>query len=140
MNLTTQGGGASEVVDVPSPGLINLTHLIYALHAASVVIGIAGSATVVGSFVFGLPSIVAVILNYVKRSDVRGTYLDSHFSWQIRTFWFTLLWLVLSGLVMLTIIGIPVAAWLMIPVLGLWVGYRVVRGWLALSGARPVGA
>jgi len=47
---------------------------------------------------------------------------------------------VLSGLVMLTIIGIPVAAWLMIPVLGLWVGYRVVRGWLALSGARPVGA
>jgi len=47
---------------------------------------------------------------------------------------------VLLAAVSVTIIGIPVAAWLMIPVLGLWVGYRVVRGWLALSGARPVGA
>ena len=101
--------------------------------------GVISSAAIVTAFLTGWPSILAVILNYARRAEVRGTYLESHFSWQIRTFWFTLLWLVLSGLVMLTIIGIPVAAWLMIPVLGLWVGYRVVRGWLALSGARPVG-
>mgnify|MGYP007125331978 CR=1 FL=1 len=101
--------------------------------------GVTSSATVAGGFVFGLPSLIAVLLNYLKRSDVRGTWLESHFVWQIRTFWFTLLWLVLSFLVMLTIIGIPIAAWVMIPVLGLWVGYRVLRGWLALSGGRQVG-
>lgn len=103
-------------------------------------VGVTSAAvSIAGGFVFGLPSLLAVVLNYVKRGAVRGTWLDSHFSWQIRTFWFTALWLVLSGLVMLTIIGIPVAAWVMIPVLGLWVGYRVLRGWLALAGARPVG-
>ena len=96
------------------------------------------AATVAGGFVFGLPSLIAVFLNYLKRGDVAGTWLESHFRWQIRTFWFTALWLVISGLVMLTIIGIPIAAWVMIPILGLWVGYRVVRGWLALSGAQPM--
>ncbi len=128
------------MTDTPRDGLVRLTHIIYGLHAFSAVMGVISSAAIVTAFLTGWPSILAVILNYARRAEVRGTYLDSHFSWQIRTFWFTLLWLVLSGLVMLTIIGIPVAAWLMIPVLGLWVGYRVVRGWLALSGARPVGA
>ncbi len=123
-----------------SPSLVQLTHLIYALHALAVFVGVTSAAvSIAGGFVFGLPSLLAVVLNYVKRGAVRGSWLDSHFSWQIRTFWFTALWLVLSGLVMLTIIGIPVAAWVMIPVLGLWVGYRVLRGWLALAGARPVG-
>ena len=143
MNLTTQGGGAGNVVDVPAEGLVNLTHLIYALHALSVVIGIAGSATVVGSFVFGLPSIVAVILNYVKRSDVRGTYLDSHFSWQIRTFWWSVLWgliaLVVALVLIATIVGILIY-WLPIAVVGIWIGYRVIRGWLALREARPIDA
>lgn len=122
------------------PSLIQLTHLIYALHACAVFVGVTSSvATVAGGFVFGLPSLIAVFLNYLKRSDVQGTWLESHFTWQIRTFWFTLLWLVISALVMFTIIGIPFAAWVMIPVLGLWVGYRVVRGWLALAGVRAVG-
>ena len=121
------------------PSLVQLTHLIYALHACAVFVGVTSSVvSVAGGFVFGLPSLIAVFLNYLKRSDVRGTWLESHFSWQIRTFWFTLLWLIIAGLVMLTIIGIPIAAWIMIPVLGLWVGYRVVRGWLALSGAQGI--
>jgi len=120
--------------------LVQLTHLIYGLHAVAVFVGVTSSvATVAGGFVFGLPSLLAVFLNYLKQGDVAGTWLESHFRWQIRTFWFTLFWLVISGLVMLTIIGIPLAAWVMIPLLGLWVGYRVVRGWLALSGVRPVG-
>ena len=121
------------------PSLVQLTHVIYALHACAVFVGVTSAvATVAGGFVFGLPSLIAVFLNYLKRGDVAGTWLESHFRWQIRTFWFTLLWLVISGLVMLTIIGIPIAAWVMIPILGLWVGYRVVRGWLALFGAQPM--
>ncbi len=119
------------------PSLVQLTHLIYGLHACAVLVGVTSSvATVAGGFVFGLPSLLAVFLNYLKRADVTGTWLESHFVWQIRTFWFTLLWLIISGAVMLTIIGIPVAAWIMIPLLGLWVAYRVIRGWLALAGGR----
>ena len=120
------------------PSLVQLTHVIYGLHALAVVIGVTSSATVAGGFVFGLPSLIAVFLNYLKRGDVEGTWLESHFTWQIRTFWFTALWLCIAFVLMLTLIGIPLAAWILIPILGIWVGYRVVRGWLALAGVRPV--
>ena len=121
------------------PSLIQLTHVIYALHACAVFVGVTSSvATVAGGFVFGLPSLLAVFLNYLKRGDVAGTWLESHFTWQIRTFWFTFLWLVVYGLLIITIIGIPIA-WIMIALLGLWVGYRVIRGWVALADSRPVG-
>jgi uncharacterized membrane protein len=120
------------------PSLVQLTHIIYGLHAIAVLVGVTSAATVAGGFVFGLPSLIAVFLNYLKRSDVNGTWLESHFRWQIRTFWFTLLWLVVYGLLIVTIIGIPIA-WIMIAILGLWVGYRVIRGWVALADARPVG-
>ena len=76
----------------PASSLVNWTQAIYALHALSLLIGILGAATVVGAFLTGWPSIVAVILNYVKRGEARGTWLESHFRWQIRTFWFRLLW------------------------------------------------
>jgi uncharacterized membrane protein len=121
----------------PADGLVTLTHLIYGLHALSVVVGITSSATVVGAFVFGLPSIAAVIVNYVKRAAVRGTWLESHFRWQIRTFWFALLWILVGGLMILTIIGIPFAFGLIVGA-GLWVIYRVLRGWLTLKGGRPL--
>jgi uncharacterized membrane protein len=119
------------------PSLVQLTHVIYGLHAAAVVIGVTSAATVAGGFVFGLPSLAAVFLNYLKRGEVGGTWLESHFRWQIRTFWFTFLWLLIYGLLIITIIGIPIA-WIMIAILGLWVGYRVIRGWVALAGVRPV--
>ncbi|HLO62690.1 MAG TPA: hypothetical protein VK165_06960 [Azonexus sp.] len=119
------------------PSLVQLAHVIYGLHALAVLIGVTSSATVAGGFVFGLPSLIAVFLNYLKRSEVAGTWLESHFVWQIRTFWFTALWLGAYGVLIVTIIGIPLA-WILIVLLGLWVGYRVVRGWLALSGARPI--
>lgn len=114
-------------------------HVIYGLHALAVVVGVTGAATIAGAFVFGVPSLLGVVLNYLKRREVVGTWLDSHYRWQIRTFWFTALWLLVYGLPVITIIGIPFA-WLLIIILGLWVGYRVVRGWLALSGRRPVGS
>ena len=120
------------------PSLVQLTHIIYGLHAIAVLVGVTSAATVAGGFVFGLPSLIAVFINYLKRSDVNGTWLESHFRWQIRTFWFTLLWLMVYGLLIITIIGIPIA-WILIALLGLWVGYRVIRGWVALADARPVG-
>ena len=118
--------------------LVQLTHFIYGLHAIAVFVGITSAATVAGGFVFGLPSLVAVFLNYLKRGDVNGTWLESHFRWQIRTFWFTFLWLVAYGLLIITLIGIPIA-WILIALRGLWVGYRVIRGWLALFREQPVG-
>ena len=121
------------------PSLVRWTHVIYGLHAIAVVIGVtSAAATVVGGFVFGFPSLVAVALNYIKRREVAGTWLESHFRWQIRTFWFTFLWLVIYGLLVITLIGIPIA-WILIALLGLWVAYRVIRGWVALADTRPVG-
>lgn len=122
---------------VPREGLVTLTHVIYALHAFSVLTGLVTTALIVTAFLTGWPSIIAVILNYVKRSDVRGTWLDSHFSWQIRTFWFALLWVVLGAVLFVTLIGIPIA-YLLWLVTGLWVLYRIIRGWLALSSQRPM--
>jgi len=122
---------------IPSEGHVRLTHLIYALHAFSALTGVLTAAIIVTAFLTGWPSIIAVIINYVKRPDVRGTYLETHFSWQIRTFWYALLWLVLMWILVLTVIGIPLA-WLMAVVVGLWVLYRIIRGWLALLDAKPM--
>ena len=92
-------------------------------------------AMIVTAFLTGWPSIIAVILNYVKRSEVRGTWLDSHFSWQIRTFWFALLWLTLGAVLFVTVLGIPFAFVLWFAT-GIWVLYRIIRGWLALSSQK----
>ena len=122
----------------PSPGatesLVTWTHVIYALHATSLVIGILGSATVVGAFLIGWPSIIAVILNYVKRGEVRGTWLASHFRWQIRTFWFGLLWAGLCALFVIATLGVGILiAWIPLGVVGIWFIYRVARGWMSLK-------
>jgi uncharacterized membrane protein len=122
-----------------SANMVTLTNVIYGLHAFSAVTGLIGTATIVGAFLTGWPSIIAVILNYVKRSDVEGTYLASHFSWQIRTFWFALLWVLIAFLLGITIIGIPIAL-LIAAGAGIWVLYRIIRGWLALQDRRPVPA
>lgn len=121
----------------PAPNLVRVAHIVYALHTLSLVIGAFGAATIVGAFVFGWPSIIAVIINYVKRGEALGTWLESHFRWQIRTFWFALLWVVVAGALFITVIGIPVA-WVMILLLGLWAIYRIARGWLALKDERAL--
>jgi uncharacterized membrane protein len=122
---------------VPREGLVTLAHVIYTLHAFSALTGMLSPAMVVTAFLTGWPSIIAVILNYVKRSEVRGTWLDSHFSWQIRTFWFALLWLALGGVLFLMVVGIPFAfvVWF---ATGIWVLYRIIRGWLALSSQKEL--
>jgi uncharacterized membrane protein len=123
----------------PTGSLVNWTTAIYALHAFSLLTGILGAATVVGAFLTGWPSIIAVILNYVKRSEVRATWLESHFRWQIRTFWFGLLWIVLCGFFVVATLGIGILiAWLPIGLVSLWFIYRIVRGWMALGAGRPM--
>lgn len=126
---------------LPDQSLVNYTHVMYGLHALSAVIGIFGAATVVGSFIFGIPSIVAVVMNYVRRSDARGTYLESHFSWQLRTFWYAALWslvaFVLSGPLMLVLVGFFTFA-LAVLLIGVWIIYRVARGWLRLKEGQAI--
>ena len=119
--------------------LLAWTNVVYALHAFSLLTGILGAATVVGAFLTGWPSIIAVILNYVKRSEVRGTWLESHFRWQIRTFWFGLLWVSLCMFFIVVTLGIGLlVAWLPLLLVGLWFVYRIVRGWLALRDRRAM--
>ena len=126
----------------PEPSLVSYVHIMYALHALAALIGITSAVTVVGQFIFGLPSIIAVIMNYLRRSEARGTWLESHFTWQLRTFWFAALWVVLlavaSAPLMLVLVGFFTFA-LGLAVIGLWVIYRVARGWVTLNEGRPIG-
>jgi len=123
----------------PQPSLVTWTQVIYGLHAFSLLTGILGAATVVGAFLTGWPSIIAVILNYVKRSEARGTWLESHFRWQIRTFWFGLLWISLCLFFIIATLGLGLLiAWLPIGIVSLWFIYRIARGWMALSDGRSM--
>jgi uncharacterized membrane protein len=126
----------------PQPSLISYTHWMYALHTLSALMGVFTSATVIGQFVFGIPSIVAVVMNYVRRDEARGTWLESHFSWQLRTFWFAALAFVLIGLFSLPLVlllGLGILTWMLGAfIVGIWILYRMARGWLRLKDGRPV--
>ena len=121
----------------PPPKLVTTAHLVYGLHALSVLIGVTTAATIIGAFVFGVPSIIAVIINYLNRDEARGTFLESHFRWQIRTFWFALLWFMIGWMLFVTVLGIPLALAGFFAD-GVWVIYRIVRGWLALRDRKPM--
>ena len=126
---------------LPEPGLVSYTHWMYALHALAAFIGIVSSAAVALQFVFGIPSIIAIVMNYVKAGEVRATWLESHFAWQRRTFWFALLWVsivfVLSLPLFLILIGFLTFG-IGVLLIGVWVIYRVARGWLRLRDAQPI--
>jgi uncharacterized membrane protein len=123
----------------PRPSLVTLTHVIYGLHAFSLLTGILGVATVVGAFLTGWPSIIAVVLNYVKRGEARGTWLESHFRWQIRTFWYGLLWVALCLLFVVVTFGLGVVVvWLPLGLVSVWLIYRIARGWLRLIDRAPL--
>ncbi|MBT9487566.1 MAG: hypothetical protein IV093_08665 [Rubrivivax sp.] len=130
----------STTVEAPD-SLVRTVHIIYALHALGLVLGAFGAASVVGSFLFGWPSIIAVIISYVKRGEARGTWLESHFRWAISTFWIALVWAVLVALVSipLAIILVGIATWVAgMFLLGLWAIYRIARGWLRLKDHQPM--
>jgi Predicted membrane protein len=84
-------------------------------------------------FINGVTWIVAVIINYVKRDEVKGSWLESHFSWQIRTFWWGLLWGVIGALLIFVLVGF--AVWFAAAV---WIIYRIVKGWLYLNDGKPI--
>ncbi len=130
---------ASMTTAEPRESLVTWTHVIYGLHAFSLLTGIIGAATVVGAFLTGWPSIIAVIMNYMKRSEARGTWLEAHFRWQIRTFWFGLLWAGLCVLLVVATLGLGLLiVWLPLGLVGLWFVYRVARGWLRLVDRQPM--
>jgi uncharacterized membrane protein len=119
--------------------LVDWTQIIYGLHALSLVLGIVGSATIVGAFLLGPPSIIAVIMNYIKRSEARGTWLDSHFRWQLRTFWYGLLWVTLCWLFVILTFGIGMLiAWIPLGLAAIWFIYRIATGWMALRDGRAM--
>lgn len=121
--------------------LVRTMHIIYALHAVGLAIGAFGAASVLGAFLFGWPSVIAVIISYVKRGDARGTWLESHFSWAIRTFWFALAWsalvLMVSLPLTLVLVGFGTMA-IGFFALGVWAIYRIARGWLRLKDHQPM--
>jgi uncharacterized membrane protein len=86
----------------------------------------------VGFFV-GITWLVAIVIDYVKRDDARGTWLESHFSWQIRTFWWGLLWCIVGGILLLVLVG-----YFVLLATAVWLIYRIVKGWLNLAEGKPV--
>jgi len=121
----------------PLQSALVAAHIVYGLHSTAIVLGIVGSTTVIGGFLGSVPSIIAVILSYVKRGDARGSWAESHFRWQIRTFWFALLWMVIAVLLIVTLIGAPVGLAMLITVT-IWLIYRIARGWMRLFDKQPV--
>jgi uncharacterized membrane protein len=114
----TQGRGTSSPAD-PLKQAKTVTMIVYALQA--------------GSFVLGITIIAAIIINYLKREEVKGTWLASHFRWQIRTFWFGLLWGAVGAITALAGIG-----FVLLGVDLVWVIYRIVKGWLRLSEGKEM--
>lgn len=131
------------ILDDTPDSQLRTMHIIYGLHAVGLGLGAFGAATVVGSFLFGWPSIIAVILSYIQRDKVRGTWLESHIDWVIRTFWVALGWslavLLVSLILMPVLIGfatLPAGLFL----LGVWAIYRIARGWLRLKDGQAMPA
>ncbi|MEY4094965.1 MAG: hypothetical protein RLZZ53_2164 [Acidobacteriota bacterium] len=132
----------AQVVREPDPSLITTLHVTYALHTLGLAIGAFGAASVLGSFLFGWPSIIAVIVNYVQRGQAQGTWLESHFSWQIRTFWIAVAWASVVFLVglPLTLVFVGFLVWgVGFFALGVWAIYRIVKGWMRLRDRQAVG-
>jgi uncharacterized membrane protein len=121
----------------PPQSALTVSHIVYGLHSFAILVGIVGASTVIGGFVGSVPSIIAVILNYMKRGSARGTWAESHYRWQIRTFWYALLWLVVAMLLIVTLLGAPVGMGLL-AVVTLWLIYRIARGWLRLMDKQPM--
>lgn len=121
---------------------VTATLVVYALFALAAVAGIAGHGMLVaGAALLTTIGVVGVIIAYVSRSDARGTWTESHLSWLIRTFWWSLLWATIGGLILITLglilIGIPIAFLIWI-VDTLWVMYRLIRGIVLFKDSRPV--
>ena len=133
---SAEGSSRESIKQEPLSGTDTVAHIVYCLHSISILIGLlTAGLSIAGAFVFSAPSILAVIINYIFRSDASGTWLESHFSWQIRTFWYALLWLVVLYLVSLPLVFFGIGVFVFIAgmlVLGIWVAWRILSGWRCL--------
>ena len=100
--------------DEKMESLKSLTQAVYILYALS--------------YFAGVTAIVGIIINYVKKDEAAGTWLESHFRWQIRTFWFGLLWALIGAVTVFILIGFAVLF-----ANFCWIIYRIVKGWLNLN-------
>ena len=109
----------SEKLSIKDQSLTTITTVVYALQAIS--------------FVFGITFIAGVIVNYIKQSEVEGTWLESHFLWQIRTFWFSVLWSIIGFVLVFVLVG-----YLVLLADAIWVIYRIIKGWMNLSEGKAM--
>ena len=125
----------------PSASLISTTLVVYALFGVAAIAGLVSSGFPLVAPLMGVIGIVALILAYVKRSDAAGTWLASHYRWLIRTFWFSLLWGMVGGLVLVTLglilVGIPIAIGIWV-ITTIWVIYRLLRGYVLFNDSKLV--
>ena len=85
------------------------------------------------SFLFVITSVAGLIINYIKDDDVKGSWLESHFLWQKRTFWYGLLWVILGTLTWSILIG-----WVVLAVIPFWFIYRIAKGWIYLVDGKEL--
>lgn len=125
----------------PSPALISMTLLVYALFGAATVVGIASSGFPLIAPLVGVVGIIAIIIAYVKRSEAAGTWLASHYRWLIRTFWFSLLWGIIGTIIFFLLALILIGIVLGYAIWGLttiWVLYRLIRGYVLFKDSQPI--
>lgn len=124
-----------------STGSVSAGVLAYALMAIAAIMAFASHGFPLFAPVVGLLGIAGLVVCYVKRGDAPGAWVDSHFTWLIRTFWWSLLWSIVGFLVLFTLglilIGIPIAIAIFIAV-DVWVIYRLVKGYLLFKDSRPI--
>ena len=137
------------MVDSPTPNAgatandppISAALLAYALFGAAAVVALFSSGFPVVAPLMGIVGIAGLIVAYVKRDEAQGTWVASHLRWLIRTFWYSFLWGVVGGIVLLVLglilIGIPIA-FLIWAVASVWVIYRVIRGYLLFKDSKPI--
>ena len=125
----------------PSPSLISTTLLVYALFGVAAVVGLVSSGFPLIAPLMGIVGIVAIILAYVKRGEASGTWLESHYRWLIRTFWFSLLWgaigAVIFVLLLIIVVGVLIG-YLIWVATTIWVLYRLVRGYTLFNASKPI--
>ncbi len=120
---------------------ISAALLAYALFGAAAVVALFSSGFPAVAPLMGIVGIAGLIVAYVKRDEAQGTWVASHLRWLIRTFWYSFLWGVVGGIVLLVLglilIGIPIA-FLIWAVASVWVIYRVIRGYLLFKDEKPI--
>ena len=111
--------------------------LAYALFGVAALVGLISSGFHLAAPLMGIVGIAGLVVAYVKRNEAQGTWVASHLTWLIRTFWFSLLWGAIGVVFAVTIIGLVIAIPLWV-VASLWVIYRVIRGYLLFNESKPI--